>query len=334
MPCFLTECNRQEEATRFGMAMGGLYAYHYVVDTLVIRPSVNFLIRKKMLSEDKKDKTRESLYKNAAVGVFHMFGWYIGWSESWFMNKEEYFKDYPYHLNETQRWYTMIYLAFWFQSIDFMLNLTNNHYTVKRKDNAEMLVHHFVTITLMTFTYFMDLTRAGLCILMIHDVNDLILETGKVFVYLQWETVANILFGIFALVWFAVRWFFYSYNILHGAYVFAYRDIIAPIQEAGSFHGVDASVWYWAWVIWFGFLCMLLVLHVYWGVLIVKMIIRVLGDGNVEKDIRSDSESEQDDTEDDETEDEDKNSMALVETSVEACELRRRHASTVAPHKR
>ncbi|KAG7399937.1 Ceramide synthase 6 [Phytophthora boehmeriae] len=277
MPCFLTECDRQEEATRFGMAVNGLYAYHFVVDSLIIRPSVNFLIRTKMLPEDKRDKMRESLYKNAA-------------------------------------------------SIDFMLNLTNTHYTVKRKDNAEMLVHHFVTIALMTFTYFMDLTRAGLCILMIHDVNDLILETGKVFVYLQWETVANILFGVFALVWFAVRWFFYSYNILHGAYVFAYRDIITPIQVAGSFHGVDASVWYWAWVLWFGFLCMLLILHIYWGVLIVKMVIRVVADGNVEKDIRSDSESEQDETEEDGTEDDEaEESMTLLKTPNSVCQLRCRH---------
>jgi len=49
------------------------------------------------------------------------------------------------------------------------------------------------------------------------------------------------------------------------------------------------------WVVWFGFLCLLLVLHVYWGVLIVKMVVKALGDGNVEKDIRSDSEGEEDD---------------------------------------
>lgn len=118
--------------------------------------------------------------------------------------------------------------------------------------------------------------------------------SAKVFVYLQWETVANIFFGLFALVWFIVRWFFYSYNILHSAYAFAYRDIIVPITEAGSYHGISADVWYWVWVVWFGFLCLLLVLHIYWGFLIVKMVIKALGDGNVEKDIRSDSEGEED----------------------------------------
>ncbi|KAF4037144.1 TLC domain [Phytophthora infestans] len=294
MPCFLTECDPMEEAKRFGMAMAGLYVYHFVMDTVFIRPTVRYMMRKGWLTKDKEDKMRESLYKNAAVGAFHIFGHFVGWNESWFLNKEEYFKDFPYVANEAQRWYYMIYLSFWFQSIDFMLNVTNKHYTVKRKDNAEMLVHHFATISLMLFSYYVDLTKIGICVLMIHDVNDLLLETAKVFVYLQWETVANVFFGLFALVWFLVRWFFYSYNILHSAYSFAYQDIIAPITEAGSFHGISAPVWYWVWVIYFGFLCLLLVLHIYWGVLIVKMVIKALGDGNVEKDIRSDSEGEED----------------------------------------
>ncbi|CEG39846.1 ceramide synthase 4-like [Plasmopara halstedii] len=293
MPCFLTECDPAEEAKRFVMALGGLYLYHYLVDTVIIRPSVNFVLRKGWLTKDKKDKMRESLYKNAAVGAFHIYGLYVGWNESWFFNKQEYFTDFPYVANEAQRWYYMFYLSFWFQSIDFMLNITNKHYTVKRKDNAEMLLHHFATISLMLFSYSVDLTKIGICVLMLHDVNDLMLETAKIFVYLQWETVANILFGLFALLWFIVRWFFYSHNILHSAYAFAYRDIVASIMEAGTFHGFDAPVWYWVWAVFFGFLCLLLVLHIYWGFLIIKMVIKAVGDGNVEKDIRSDSEDEE-----------------------------------------
>ncbi|RLN37812.1 hypothetical protein BBJ28_00016507, partial [Nothophytophthora sp. Chile5] len=282
MPCFLTECEPQTELTRFGAALFGLYGYHFVVDSFLIHPFVQFTLRKGWLTEDKVDKMRESLYKNAAVGAFHAMGYYVGWHESWFLNKEEYFKDWPYSPSEGLRWYYMIYLAFWIQSIDFMLNLTNNHYSVKRKDNAEMLVHHFATISLMLFSYSVDLTRMGISVLMIHDVNDLLLETAKVFVYLGWENLANMFFGTFALMWFVVRWGFYSYNILHSAYAYAYSDIVVHILEAGSYRDIDANVWYWVWIVWFGFLCLLLVLHIYWGLLIVKMVVKVLGDGNVE----------------------------------------------------
>ncbi|UIZ28626.1 hypothetical protein KXD40_009233 [Peronospora effusa] len=318
MPCYLTECDPMAEAKRFVFALIGLYVYHYVVDTVFIRPIVQYMLRKGWLTHEKKGKMRESLYKNAAVGVFHIFGLYVGWNETWFLNKEEYFKGFPYVASEELRWYYMIYLCFWLQSIDFMLNITSKYYTIKRKDNAEMLVHHFATISLMVFSYYFDLTKMGLSVLMIHDVNDLLLETAKVFVYLQWETVANVFFGLFALVWFFLRWFFYSYNVLHSAYAFAYRDIVVPITEAGSFAGLDASVWYWAWIISFGFLCLLLVLHVYWGILIVKMVIKALGDGNVEKDIRSGSEDEED-------EEEEEKPKRLLEAS-ETINRRRRRA--------
>ena len=178
MPCYLTECDPYAEATRFGLSLGGLYVYHYVVDTAFIRPTVRYMLSNGWLTKDKEDKMRESLYKNAAVGAFHLFGLYIGWHETWFLNKEEYFQDFPAVASEAERWYYMVYLSFWLQSIDFMLNLTNRHYTVKRKDNAEMIVHHFATISLMLFSYSVDLTRIGHCVLMIHDVNDLLLETG------------------------------------------------------------------------------------------------------------------------------------------------------------
>ncbi|KAI9905618.1 hypothetical protein PsorP6_013449 [Peronosclerospora sorghi] len=295
MPCYLTKCDPITEAQRICLAFIGVYTYHFIVDKVFIRPAIRYMIRNGWLCADKVDKMRESLYKTAAVSVFHMFGLYVGWHETWFLNKEEYFKGFPSVTKEAHRWYYMIYLCFWLQSIDFMLNLTNNHYNIKRKDNAAMLVHHFATISLMIFSYSFDLTKIGLCVLMIHDVNDLLLETAKVFVFLQWETLANVFFGLFALMWFLVRWFFYAYNILHSTYLYGHQDIVAPITKAGSFHGIRATTWYWVWIVWFGVLCLLLVLHVYWGFLIVKMVLKALTDGNVEKDIRSESEGEETD---------------------------------------
>lgn len=113
--------------------------------------------------------------------------------------------------------------------------------------------------------------------------------------YLEWETTANILFGTFALAWFVVRWGYYSYNILWSVHTLGWNTLLVPILEAGSFHGFSAQTWYWIYMVFLGFLSLLLVLHVYWGVLIVKMVVKALGDGNVEKDIRSESEGEADD---------------------------------------
>lgn len=178
MPCVFTQCEPAHEVSRFAGALLGLYVYHFVWDTAVIRPIVGQLVARGYLAKEKKDKMRESLWKNAAVGTFFAMGVYVGWDKDWWMNPHEYFTDFPFVSPEPLRWYYMIYLSFWFQSIDFMLSLTNNHYTVKRKDNAEMLLHHFATISLMVFSYFFDLTKIGMSVLMIHDVNDLLLETG------------------------------------------------------------------------------------------------------------------------------------------------------------
>lgn len=118
--------------------------------------------------------------------------------------------------------------------------------------------------------------------------------TAKLFVYMESELIANILFGTFAVVWFIVRWYFYATNILYSAYRYGYDDIVQVAIDKGSMYGIEASTWYATWVVSVGFLALLLVLHVYWGVLIVKMVIKAVGDGNVEKDIRSDSEDEDD----------------------------------------
>lgn len=178
MPCFFLECEPTNEFARFGVALAGLYAYHFVWDQLAIRPTVALMVRRGWLTKDKFDKMRESLWKNAFVATGFSFGLYIGHDKDWFLEPSRYYTDFPYAAPEALKWYYMLYLAFWFQSIDFMLNLSSKQYTVKRKDNTEMLLHHFATIALMVFSYYFDLTRVGMCVLMIHDVNDLLLESG------------------------------------------------------------------------------------------------------------------------------------------------------------
>lgn len=181
MPCLLNQCDIFQEATRLIAAIAGVYAYHFLWDTIVFKPFVRHMNRLQYVQNKNVDKLRESLWKNAAVGTFFLLGYHVGASENWWMNRNAYFSDWPYHTPENLRWYYRIYFGYWLQSIDFLLNLTNHHYSVKRRDNAEMIVHHVTTITLMMSSYAFDFTRIGLCALIIHDVNDLLLESGTCF---------------------------------------------------------------------------------------------------------------------------------------------------------
>lgn len=70
---------------------------------------------------------------------------------------------------------------------------------------------------------------------------------------------------------------------------------MGKMEDGKSYHGADAAFWYNMWVGFVCFLSILLVLHIYWGILIFQMVIKTLNAGVVEKDIRSDSEDEQED---------------------------------------
>jgi len=52
---------------------------------------------------------------------------------------------------------------------------------LKRKDFYQMLVHHLVTIGLISYSIKVNFTRAGAMILLIHDVCDVFMEAAKLF---------------------------------------------------------------------------------------------------------------------------------------------------------
>lgn len=299
MPCGLYECSYTYETMRFTVSLVGMYIYHYLSDTLLIRPLLRMLVRHNIIPEGKRHKGeqfRESCWKNIAVGTFFTLGLYIGYNETWFMNSSEYFKDFPWPAPEPLRWYYAIYAAYWVQSIDFLFNLSAIHYDIVRKDLVEMIIHHIATLGLMGFSYALEFTRMGLCVLMIHDVNDLLLETAKIFLYTKYQLLSDITFGLFAIVWYALRWYFFTVNIVASVYHYGYTDFVLKSMEGDGLDiaGVvlSSTFCYSVWFVNVSFLATLLLLHVYWGTLIGKMVIKALAEGSVDKDIRSDSEDE------------------------------------------
>jgi len=276
-----------------------VYVYHWVWDTLFCAPLCQYLVRAQHLQVKNVDKCRESLWKNVAVATFFCMGLTIGWKEPWFMNRALYFEQWHGSSNftpELMRWYYTLYGAYFLQGMDFILSITGEYYQVKRKDNREMLVHHASTLCLMLFSYFIDFTRVGVCVLMIHDVNDLLLETAKIFVYLDWKVLADVMFGIFAVVWYIARWWFYATNIVFGVYYDSYEQVLLKIYEEGGYGGYSSNAWFMIYVSFNVLLMTLLALHIYWGYLIGVMVLRALLTGEVEKDIRSESEPEDLDT--------------------------------------
>lgn len=151
---------------------------------------------------------------------------------------------------------------------------------VTRSDAAEMLLHHFTTILLILMSYLTNFTRIGSSILLVHDLADIFLESGKCFVYIskakgnKWITVVcDSLFAIFALSFFVTRLVIYPRFLVYSL-----------VYEAPAIMGMWPGYWAFA-----GLLIVLQCLHIFWFYLICRMIYRLLTTG-IEKDERSDDD--------------------------------------------
>jgi len=90
-------------------------------------------------------------------------------SPYWF-DTTYFWKGYPHvEMSGLFKWYYLVQLAFWIQQV-FVINIEK-----KRKDFAEMLAHHAITISLIYFSYLMNFTRIGNAVLCTMDFVDIIL---------------------------------------------------------------------------------------------------------------------------------------------------------------
>lgn len=164
---------------------------------------------------------------------------------------------------------------FYYLELGLYLHLTINHFfEVKRKDFVEMLLHHVTTLGLILFSWFVNFTRFGVLVMVLHDVSDVFLEVGKICIYMGMDTAKDIIFVVFALTFFVTRLVMYPLFIVKPALWDSY------------------PVWgnlFLRYVI-IGLLLMLQLLHIFWFSIIMTMIIKFLK-GELEKDERSDDGS-------------------------------------------
>ncbi|KAK7796023.1 hypothetical protein U0070_009431 [Myodes glareolus] len=149
-------------------------------------------------------------------------------------------------------------------------------FDIKHKDFKEQVVHHFVTVGLIAFSYGSNLLHIGSVVLLLHDCSDYLLKACKMFNY-SCSTIArrvcNAVFIIFSLV------FFYSHLTFFSIQVF-YSTLFDSIKNRSPFFG-----YYYFNVL----LLMLQILHVYWFCLILRMICSFLWKGQMVENIHSDA---------------------------------------------
>ncbi|GFN80442.1 ceramide synthase 6 [Plakobranchus ocellatus] len=146
----------------------------------------------------------------------------------------------------------------------------------QKKDKTEMIIHHIVTILLIYFSWACNFVRVGSLVIVVHDLADPWLSIAKMAKYTKHQTTCEIFFAMFILTWITSRIFIYPLWVLNASAI-EIHDYVTTFPAYWFFNGL---------------LIVLQLLHIMWTYLILSIAFQKLTLGTIEKDIRSESDSE------------------------------------------
>lgn len=217
-------------------------------------------------------KFNEAFWRFGFYTFIWIYGIWVGLRESWLTDMYQIWAGWPLEqgCSTEVRWY--YYLSFG----HYIHLFVTQFFEPKRKDWWEMFIHHIVTMALIFFSYIVNFTRIGVVVLLCHDGSDIFLELAKLFNYMKMSTLCDVTFSIFALAFFIGRLVMYPWRVIYVA-------IVLGSEQVGIWRG---------WYIFVGLLFVLQILHIFWFYTIACMVYSFVATGNVEKDVREETESE------------------------------------------
>jgi acyl-CoA-dependent ceramide synthase len=169
--------------------------------------------------------------------------------------------------------YYLIQLAFWFHQL-LVLNLEK-----RRRDHYAMMLHHLVTLSLLSTSYVANFVRVGNAILVTMDPADMFLPAAKILNYLDYRLTCDIMFGMFAISWVLTRHILFGY-ITYSTAVNTW-GIAGWNPETGNYLSVNAIYMF------LGLLVFLQFILIYWFSLIVKIAWKLISGTAPAHDTRS-----------------------------------------------
>ncbi|KNA25629.1 hypothetical protein SOVF_004950, partial [Spinacia oleracea] len=149
----------------------------------------------------------------------------------------------------------------------------------RRVDFGVSMGHHVVTVILILLSYIARFARAGSMILALHDASDVFLEVGKMSKYSGFEALASFSFILFVISWILLRLTYYPFWILWST---SYEVLLTVDKEK---HPLEGPIYYY---LFNTLLYCLLVLHIYWWVLMYRMLVKqIQARGQLSDDVRS-----------------------------------------------
>ncbi|XP_063057181.1 ceramide synthase 1 [Engraulis encrasicolus] len=138
-----------------------------------------------------------------------------------------------------------------------------------RKDSAVMVVHHVITLALITFSYAFRYHNIGVLVLFLHDINDIQLEFTKLNVYFKTrgggyyllnDILSNMGSVSFSITWFWFRLYWFPLKALYATCVTS-LDSVPNIPFYFFFNTL---------------LFALLLMNIYWFLFILMFVAKVL----------------------------------------------------------
>lgn len=159
----------------------------------------------------------------------------------------------------------------------------------RRSDFGVSMSHHVATLMLIVFSYLAKLARVGSVILAVHDASDVFLEIGKLTKYSGLVVIPSIAFVLFAISWVILRLIIFPFVIIRSTSYELLQYVDKSMAEGPIYYYFFNSL-----------LITLQVMHIYWWILIWRMIMKQIQDrGKISDDVRSDSDLDEDEDEKD-----------------------------------
>ncbi|KAJ7899626.1 TLC domain-containing protein [Mycena leptocephala] len=198
---------------------------------------------------------------------------------TWWYRTDYIWIDYPYTdmLPELKRYY-LLQTAYWVQQfLVLALRLEK-----PRKDYAELVAHHVVTLFLVIVSYMTNLTLIGSAVYMSMDIPDIFSAAcglSKLLNYIQWNTTNNFVLAAF---------FVYFRHYLNLRMIWSAAFEVDKYLPSGT--TIPPFVHYGA----TGALILLQMLNLFWYYLILRIVVKLVLTSKAE-DVRSDDEDDGED---------------------------------------
>ncbi|KAF8600155.1 longevity assurance proteins LAG1/LAC1 [Ceratobasidium sp. AG-I] len=239
----------------------------------------------------KLDRFAEQGYAVLYFGIFGSLGLYImSQLPTWWFRTEHFWLGYPYrHMTPLMKSYYLLQGSYWaHQLLVLLLGLEK-----PRKDFTELVIHHFVTIYLVSSSYVVNLTWIGNAVFITMDIPDFFFALSKIFNYLRMNKTKVIAFGWFIIVWSYTRHWL-NFVILYSVW-FEFDLIPETNRQLDPSKGLFMP-WWAKYQIWLPIFLLQLV-NLFWYFLIWRILIRTILTPDLDKldDDRSEDEFDGDD---------------------------------------